>query len=47
MYMSDPNIKRADGDKTELLMDVITINTDKRTVNLTRVGAGEDRSFNY
>lgn len=47
MYMSDPNIVRNDGDKTELLMDVITINTEKRTVNLTRVGAGEDRSFNY
>ena len=47
MYKSDKTIERNDGDKTELLMDIITIDTKKRTVTLTRVGSGEDRSYNY
>ena len=47
MYKSDKTIERNDGDKTELLMDIITIDTKKRTVTLTRVGSGEDRSYTY
>ena len=47
MYKSDKTIERNDGDKTELLMDIITVDTKNRTVNLTRVGSGEDRSYNY
>ena len=47
MYKSDKTIERNDGDKTELLMDIIMVDAKNRTVNLTRVGSGEDRSYNY
>ncbi len=40
-------IAREDGTKTELLFDIITLNTKKRLISLTRVGAGNDREFQY
>ena len=40
-------IPREDGTKTELLFDIITLNTEKRLISLTRVGAGNDREFMY
>lgn len=46
-YGGGEYVPRTDGDKTELLFDIVTINKDKRTVSLTRVGAGEDRVFSY
>lgn len=39
--------KRFDGDKTEILFDVITVDRDKRKIFITRVGAGEDREVSY
>lgn len=35
------------GTVTEQAFDVFTINKESRTVNITRVGAGSDRSFSY
>ena len=32
---------------TEQCFDVFTVNKETRTVNITRIGAGEDRSFKY
>lgn len=49
MY-STPNpayVPRYDGDKSELLFDVITVNKKKRSIFITRVGAGEDRYIQY
>lgn len=36
-----------DGTPTESAFDIFTINTNARTVNITRIGAGNDRSFKY
>lgn len=48
MYVKESNpLSRFDGTKNELLFDIATIDRDKRTLSLTRVGAGEDRSFKY
>lgn len=38
---------RAGGDKSEVLFDIVTVDKGKRTVYLTRVGAGEDREVKY
>lgn len=35
------------GTSTEQAFDVFTINKNTNTVNITRIGAGEDRSFTY
>lgn len=44
----NPNsLPREDGDKSELLFDVMTINRKERTIHITRVGAGEDRIVKY
>lgn len=40
-------VQRKDGDKTEILFDVITVNKKTRTIHIVRVGAGEDRIINY
>lgn len=40
-------LPRKDGDKTELLFDVITLNKRSRTVTAVRVGSGEDRNYRY
>lgn len=41
------SIPRKDGDKSELLFDVVTVDPGKKTVYLTRVGAADDRVFTY
>ena len=38
---------RRDGDKTELLFDIATINKNLRKIYITRVGAGNDREVDY
>lgn len=35
--------KRNDGDKTELLFDIVTVNKEEKRFYITRVGVGEDR----
>ena len=40
-------LERVDGEKTELLFDIVTIDRDSKTIYLTRVGAGEDRVVKY
>ena len=47
-YSGSPSaVPRADGDKTELLYDIVTVDKNKRKIYLTRVGAGEDRELSY
>lgn len=41
------SIPRKDGDKSELLFDIVTVDPMKREIHLTRVGAAEDRYFSY
>lgn len=38
---------RNDGEISELLFDVVTINKDERTIYITRMGTGEDRKVKY
>ena len=45
MYKGDES--RTDGDKTEMLFDVVTIDKEKQIIYITRVGAGEDREVSY
>lgn len=40
-------VPRADGDKTEILFDIVTIDKNERKIYLTRMGAGEDRVVSY
>lgn len=40
-------VQRHDGDKSEILFDVMTINKKERTIYITRVGGGEDRIVKY
>ncbi len=40
-------LERRDGDKTELIFDMVTIDREKKTIYLHRVGAGEDRIVSY
>lgn len=45
---SNPNyVQRYDGDKTEILFDIVTVDKNKRKIFITRVGAGEDRIVEY
>lgn len=44
---ADYYVKRHDGDKTELLFDVVTIDRDERKIYTVRVGAGENREIDY
>ena len=47
-YVGRPTqVPRTDGDKTELLYDVVTVNKKQRKIFITRVGAGEDRVIGY
>ena len=41
------NVQRYDGDKSEILFDVVTINKKERTIYITRVGGGDDRIVKY
>ena len=38
---------RDDGDKTEILFDMVTVNKKMRNIHLTRVGSGNDRDVQY
>lgn len=40
-------VQRYDGDKSEILFDVVTVNKKERTIQITRVGGGEDRTVKY
>lgn len=40
-------VPRIDGDKSELLFDVVTIDKENRTIYTTRVGVGENRKIPY
>lgn len=40
-------VVRKDGDKSEILFDIVTIDKTKRKIYLTRVGEGEDREIGY
>lgn len=40
-------LQRYDGDKTELLFDIVTVNKTERKIYITRVGAGNDRVIDY
>lgn len=40
-------LQRCDGDKTELLFDIVTVNKKERKLYITRVGAGKDRVVEY
>jgi len=45
-----PNCKwydRHDGDETEILFDMVTVDKKKRKIYLTRVGVGDDRVIDY
>lgn len=44
-YLDSP--AKAAGTSTESAFDIFTINTNARTVNITRIGAGSDRNFTY
>ena len=41
------SVPRIDGDKSELLFDIVTIDRDKRIIYTTRIGAGRDKKINY
>lgn len=41
------NQKREDATKSELLFDIVTIDKEKRSIDIVRVGAGEDRVTKY
>lgn len=44
---ADYCVKRYDGDKSELLFDVVTIDKKLRKIYVVRVGAGENRETDY
>ncbi len=41
------NRVRRDGDETELLFDVVTVDKEKRKIYVVRVGSGENREIKY
>jgi hypothetical protein len=43
----DSGITRTQGTTSAGAFDIITLNTETKTLNLTRIGAGSDRVFNY
>ena len=43
----DPNVTRTAGTTSEQAFDVFTINKSTRTINVTRIGGGLDRSATY
>ncbi len=47
-YVGGPTqVPRADGDKTELLFDVMTLDRAAREIRIVRIGAGKDRLVRY
>jgi hypothetical protein len=43
----DSGITRTQGTTSAGAFDIITLNSETKTLNLTRIGAGSDRVFNY
>ena len=41
------NRVRRDGDETEILFDVLTVDKEKRMIYVVRVGSGENRVVKY
>lgn len=39
--------ERVDGDKSEIIFDMVTINRDEKKIHLVRIGAGNDRIVEY
>ncbi len=39
-------LDRIDGTETEMVLDIVTINTKENKIFITRVGAGEDLEIN-
>ena len=46
-YRGGNKLSRNDGDKTEMLFDMVTVNKKTRSIHLTRVGSGDDRDVKY
>ena len=40
-------LERYDGDKSELLFDIVAVSKKERTIHIIRIGAGEDRIVKY
>lgn len=47
VIMYNYGVKRTDGDKSELLFDMVTIDRDKKIIHITRIGAEKDREVSY
>ena len=47
MYNQTGHVERIDGEKSEILFDIVTIDRRTKVIYLTRVGAGKDRSIQY
>ncbi|MFR0553405.1 metallophosphoesterase family protein [Loigolactobacillus coryniformis subsp. coryniformis] len=49
LYNDDPNYteQRQKGSINEQCIDVVSVDTTNRTIKMCRIGAGNDRSFNY
>jgi UDP-2,3-diacylglucosamine pyrophosphatase LpxH len=49
LYNDDPNYteQRQKGSINEQCIDVVSVDTTNRTIKMCRIGAGDDRSFNY
>ncbi len=45
--MYDYRTKRTDGDKSEIIFDMVNIDRDNKKIHLIRVGAGSDRIVEY
>ncbi|MBO5454540.1 MAG: metallophosphoesterase [Clostridia bacterium] len=46
-YYDPPETERRDGDKTEVALAIITVDKNKRSIYVTRLGKGEDAKLNY
>ena len=44
---ADSEVVRTAGTAAEHVIDFVTVNRSAKTVSLTRLGAGEDRSYSY
>ena len=46
-FNNDPNVLRTRGTITEQAFDIFNIDTTNRTINITRIGGGNNRHFSY
>ena len=47
VIMYEYGVPRIDGEASELLFDIVTIDREKKKIYTTRIGAGEDRKVTY